>query len=374
MARIHVAVEAVGIKHSGGSVVLLDFLEAACSSTEIEKISVFCSPREARNFDLPSSEKVTEIPQIRAEHSVVARFVWYEHWLQRALISSGAHVSISMGSFGRGHPSIPHATFIQQSLPFSREALNTYDWKRRLYIKMLGLAIKRSARSASTIIVQTPEMFRSASSAFSLDPQKIVCVIPCVRELPPAVLPSAHVESMRRTKALHKILYVGTSAPYKNIGLLVSGMKLLCMGESQVELFMTVPPCSIFDSTPNVSCLGYLKGSELTEAYRLADALVLPSFTETVGLPLMEAMSVGTPVLAADRPYSHAICEDAALFFDPWSPEDFAEKVLLIIQDSHLRNRIIQQGFDLIEKRRKEKPYQRMVDTIVDLAKPRLSS
>src|SRR3989442_11549023 len=46
-------------------------------------------------------------------------------------------------------------------------------------------------------------------------------------------------------------------------------------------------------------------GGSLREAYELATLVVLPSLAETVGLPMPEAMSVGTPVLAADRAYAH---------------------------------------------------------------------
>jgi len=51
--------------------------------------------------------------------------------------------------------------------------------------------------------------------------------------------------------------------------------------------------------------IGQLKTGSLRRVYELATVLVQPSLTETVGLPMLEAMSVGTPVLAADRPYAH---------------------------------------------------------------------
>ena len=61
---------------------------------------------------------------------------------------------------------------------------------------------------------------------------------------------------------------------------------------------------------------------ELSDAYRAADACLFPSLCESFGHPLVEALALGKPVIAADRPYAREICGEHALYVDPGKPED----------------------------------------------------
>ena len=165
-----------------------------------------------------------------------------------------------------------------------------------------------------------------------------------------------------------RLLYVGVDYPYKKLEKLVSGLDLIRRRFPNAVLRLTLPPDHPYSVKPGVKCLGYLNDEQLSDAYRGSDILVLPSLLESGPQSPMEAMSLGTPVLVADRPYAHDICDDAALFFDPLSPEDFAEKAIRLLTDQTLRKILIARGYALIEKRRSEKPYQKMVDILVDVA------
>jgi len=117
--------------------------------------------------------------------------------------------------------------------------------------------------------------------------------------------------------------------------------------------------------------LGYLQGAELRQAYELADALVMPSLVETVGLPMLEAMNVGIPVIAADRPYAHDVCEDAAVFFDPLDASALAHRITRVLCDEDLRRDLVCRGRDIIRKRRAARPYERMVDIVAKVVSAR---
>jgi glycosyltransferase involved in cell wall biosynthesis len=106
----------------------------------------------------------------------------------------------------------------------------------------------------------------------------------------------------------------------------------------------------------------------LREAYELATALIMPSFVETVGLPMLEAMNVGTPVLAANRPYAHDVSEDAALFFDPVDVSDLTSKVSALLSDKCVRENLVRKGRDLLRRRQSERPYTRMLDIVAAAA------
>ena len=72
-----------------------------------------------------------------------------------------------------------------------------------------------------------------------------------------------------------------------------------------------------------------------------------------------------TPVLAADRPYAHDVCESAAVFFDPLSPADLADKAFCLLQNRGLSSEMIQRGRALLSRRAVDIRYRGMIDALV---------
>jgi glycosyltransferase involved in cell wall biosynthesis len=79
---------------------------------------------------------------------------------------------------------------------------------------------------------------------------------------------------------------------------------------------------------------------ELAGFYRRAVCLLFPSFYEGFGLPALEAMAHGCPVVASSIPALREVCGDAALYCDPRNPRDIAEKLRMITEDMQLRERL----------------------------------
>ena len=67
--------------------------------------------------------------------------------------------------------------------------------------------------------------------------------------------------------------------------------------------------------------------------YLDSDIFVFPSFTESFGFPMAEAMSYGLPIVASDTPVNREICGEAAVYFSPLSPEDLARQVHRVATD-----------------------------------------
>jgi len=89
---------------------------------------------------------------------------------------------------------------------------------------------------------------------------------------------------------------------------------------------------------------GFLSDEELQNYYSHAEAFVFPSLYEGFGFPPLEAMAVGTPVVASNAASIPEVCGDAALYFDPYDINDMARKILQIIQDKSLKNEYIYRG------------------------------
>jgi alpha-1,3-rhamnosyl/mannosyltransferase len=94
----------------------------------------------------------------------------------------------------------------------------------------------------------------------------------------------------------------------------------------------------------HVTFTGYVGDAELVELFGSASALVFPSLWEGFGLPAVEAMSCGVPVLASRRGSLPEVVGDAGLFFEPENPSDIADCVLRFLADPELRRRLGEVG------------------------------
>ncbi|GFE86262.1 glycosyltransferase family 4 protein [Steroidobacter agaridevorans] len=89
---------------------------------------------------------------------------------------------------------------------------------------------------------------------------------------------------------------------------------------------------------------GWIENKDLPAFYQLADGLLLPSLYESVGMPIMEAMSCGCPVLTSDRFGTKEIAGDAALLVDPESVDAIAAGIDQLLNDQELRTAKIAAG------------------------------
>ena len=131
--------------------------------------------------------------------------------------------------------------------------------------------------------------------------------------------------------AERSLVYMGSFMPYKNVETMVAGMAALpgytlhllsrITPERRAELEKLVPPGARVEFHNGVT------DGEYHALLRTATALVSLSRAEGYGLPLVEAMSLGTPVIASDIPIFREVGGDAALYVDPASPEQFAGAV-----------------------------------------------
>lgn len=359
---LHLAVEAVGIKHGGGATVLADFISAALADDRFSRISVFCSPRSMRLFDLPASSRIQEIECLLAERSRFYRWWWLERRLAADVAKIGADVVLCFNGAGVTGAVAPSITFIQQSLPFSAEAQALMSSLERLRCKAILAVMNRSCRASRTVLVQTGTMKSVVAVTLGIPPEKIEVVPPVVRELKSLQAPAVELAPMRSATPGFRLLYVGNASSHKNVEILLSASATLRDRFPEISVFLTWPRDHQVSRRDGIVCLGYLNAPLLAEAYQLADIFVMPSLQETVGLPMLEAMGAGLPVLAADRPYAREICGDTAIFFDPLNVNSLVSQLEILLRDHSRRRELKNRALGLSEKRRNPRPYGQMLD------------
>lgn len=154
-----------------------------------------------------------------------------------------------------------------------------------------------------------------------------------------------------------KILYVGNLKPHKNLITLLKALKemkrddvvLLLVGKAfkSVDLDKQEREMGIYQQVIHT---GMVSKEELIDLYNLADVFVFPSLYEGFGIPPLEAMACGTPVIAADNSSIPEVVGEAAILVAGKDEKKMAEKINAVLDQENLRNELVQKGFLRIKK------------------------
>jgi glycosyltransferase involved in cell wall biosynthesis len=91
---------------------------------------------------------------------------------------------------------------------------------------------------------------------------------------------------------------------------------------------------------------GFVPDDELAAIYAMAKAFCFPSFAEGFGLPPLEAMASGIPVIVSDTTSMPEVCNHAALFIDPGNPKNIAEKINSLLKNDTLYEEKKREGLE----------------------------
>ncbi len=228
--------------------------------------------------------------------------------------------------------------------------LPLYKLKRLGYWLELAIGLRR----AQKILAVSQSTKQEIIDHFYIDPAKIVVTYEGVDKNVSRI--TYHV-SRRLIKGPY-FLYVGNAYPHKNLETLLKAFQKFIVYNSQfagkIKLVLVGPRDYFYERLSKTIAATKLCGrlilsqnpktEELSALYKDAIALVFPSLMEGFGLPGIEAMAMGTPVVASDIPVFREIYGDAFLPFNPDSPQDIADKLKRITVDKNLRKNLIDKG------------------------------
>lgn len=225
----------------------------------------------------------------------------------------------------------------------------TFKWRSR---KQLRITVRRSAREAARVIALSEFARRDMIDTYRLQPEK-VSVVPLAA---PAhfgpVTDEQEIQRVRQTYGIKDdyILSVGAIQPRKNLSRLVAAYsRLRRVGpEGKLPQLVLVGKCAwLYDETlrtiqelevsDSVILTGYVPESDLPALYSGALCFVYPSYFEGFGLPPLEAMKCGAPVIVGDKTSLPEVVGDAGILADPFDVDDIAAKIASVISDSNLR-------------------------------------
>lgn len=207
----------------------------------------------------------------------------------------------------------------------------------------LRRVVPRSIKKADFIITVSESVKNELINEFQLDPRRCV-----VTPIPPdnsfkKDMPAKQIQAVRKKYGIGSkkyILFLGTFEPRKNLATLVKSYQqlpdtvreeyqlVLAGGKGWKSEASQKAVDNAIHNGESVLHIGYIDAEDRPALYQGASLFVLPSLYEGFGMPILEAMSSGCPVVAADIPVLREVAGKAALYANPHDSKQMAESIL----------------------------------------------
>jgi len=276
----------------------------------------------------------------------VIRLAWLQTALRLRARADGLGLllnTVPEGILGSG---IPQVTVVHDVLPLSFPG----EYPRQQYY--FRLFVPRILRASRLIVADSESTRRSIVQHYRLPPEK-------VRVIHPGYDPRAFFcngfDPFSAPYEAPYLLYVGNVLPHKNLLRLLDALailrrrrpcRLIIWGEGRPAHVRAVGErVETLGLTGAVAFVGYTGERVLRDLYAHAACLVLPSLGEGFGLPVLEAMACGTPVVTASTSSLPEVAGDAALLVDPNDAVAQVDALHRVLTDRGLREDLRRRGF-----------------------------
>lgn len=232
----------------------------------------------------------------------------------------------------------------------------TFKWRSR---KQLRITVRRSARQAAQVIALSEHARNDIIETYQVNSEKITAIPLAASAQFRPVASNEELQRVRHTYGIkgEYILSVGAIQPRKNLGRLITAYERLrrLNPDSSLPKLVLAGKCAwLYDETlrtikelgltDSVILTGYVPESDLPALYSGAVCFVYPSYFEGFGLPPLEAMQCGTPVIVGNQTSLPEVVGDAGILVDPFDVDALAAALGKVISDSDLRQRLGVQG------------------------------
>lgn len=207
--------------------------------------------------------------------------------------------------------------------------------------------IRHVARQSNAILTPTQFIKDDVVRYAKCDPAKITVTYEAADKITDSTEPIAQLQGQPY------IMYIGRPQPHKNLQRLIEAFKVLQASYPDLKLVLAGKKDLLYtryadmvqrESIPNVFFTGFVSEGQLRWLYENCQAYVFPSLSEGFGLPALEAMVHGAPVVSSNATCLPEVYGDAAHYFDPLDVQDMAAKISEVLNTPDLRQDLIHKG------------------------------
>lgn len=229
-----------------------------------------------------------------------------------------------------------------------------FTLRQRAWHRLVGL--RKTLETVDKIVAVSKSTKSDLLKHFDLNSQKVEIIYPGIDEsFADLDLSSGEVERIYTKYDLPQqdfILCLSTLEPRKNLQALVKAFELLekrnfhlvLVGSKGWKYKNLLRRIAKSKHSDRIHLVGPCAREDRVYLYNLASVFVYPSFFEGFGLPPLEAMASGTPVITSQNSSLPEVVGDSAVLVDPRRPEEFAEAIEIVLDDSELSQKLIREG------------------------------
>jgi glycosyltransferase involved in cell wall biosynthesis len=234
---------------------------------------------------------------------------------------------------------------------------DAFPWYDRAYFTIANhLYFKR----ASAIISVTSLGAQEIVKYMRINPQKVHPIHESYNERC-RVLPKRELEPIKQKYQLPEqfVLWVGGISPLKNIGNLLRAYasvggefphQLVMAGFKRWKFSKDMDLIDELGLHDRILFPGYVQPEDIPALYNLASVFVFPSLYEGFGLPILEAMACGCPVITSTTGYAPEVAGGAAILVDPHQPSEIADAMRTVLKDDACRSQMVQAGLRWVKE------------------------
>ena len=296
------------------------------------------------------------------------RLIWVQTALRVRARAAGVEALLNMVPEAILGSPIPQVTVVHDLLPLFFPA--EYP-RQQYYFRSL---VPRVLRSSRVLVADSESTRRDITQSYGIAPDKVRVIYPGYD--PDTYSANGSDRPLRSVEGSY-LLYVGNLLPHKNLLSLLDALailrrrrraRLIIRGDGQPAYARAVRErVETLGLGDLVSFQGYAAEGALRDLYAGAVCLVLPSLREGFGLPVLEAMACGTPVITSSSSSLPEVGGDAALRVDPHDAIDLADAMYRVLTDAHLREDLRERGLKWVRAfswRRTAEQISRLLDEV----------
>ncbi|MBH0156612.1 glycosyltransferase [Fictibacillus sp. 5RED26] len=334
-----ILINAISAKMGGAKVILSSFL----NNLPTDENEYFVLVPSGESSQVPQKNiHILQTDQSYSKH--FQRFFWYQYTLPKFIEKEKFDYMINLTNYGPVNARCKQILLLHNSKHVSKEMYENYSVKNKMKLLFEDIVFRLSLKGTDILVVQTDYMKEGVIKKFKYD--KRIEVIPN----------GSNIKTGKKNKDLEFKLtkFIGETkhifssitlyAKHKNLELLIEAAFILKKNfKLKFKLILTI------DSNENkeahdlikriehlgledcVLSVGNVENENIYQILQKTTLYVFPSYAESFGLPFVEAMKFGKPIVASDIKFARDVCGSAATYFNHTSSHDLAFKIFDII-------------------------------------------
>lgn len=270
-------------------------------------------------------------------------------------------IVLALGNLGLSNCPCKQAVLIHQpQIMYSSKHFGNMSLKDSLRIWAVKQRVNKCLKTTNLVFCQTPVTQNRFAKVFNYPIEKIKIMPNAVSQFAKDITENPKANDIFNDKSKFSLFFLTRYMPHKNLEILIELFRKYRDELKDVRCIITISPehhknakqllnnIIKYNLQEHIINAGSLKQEELGYYFKNCDAFLFPTLLESFSGTYLEAMHFGLPILTSDLDFAKYVCDDAALYFNPWDCKDILEKILYLKNNPDIGKKLTYKGSERI--------------------------